>query len=144
MTLTILLYDESTGEIDGLNHVADHDYEPGPGEMEVTDTTYHNESALVGKMVDTSTDPPSIVDDPEWEWKRPQVVNSETHDIIVNQFQEAGSNALQADSSIQSNSDIPQEIKDYTRANIQMKYLIYVSLTGDRIQSVEDDYFPVQ
>lgn len=139
MTVLIVDFDPATGEILGHRHVAHHDYTPDDNEMEV-ESGDHRE--LVNACVDTSVDPPELTDDPPDVWERPGVVDAETRGLIAEQFRAAGADAIQAYDAMQSAGNVPQAALDYFHANLRMEYLVYVALTGDRIQTVEDRFFP--
>lgn len=61
--------------------------------------------------------------------------DSVEYDALVSEFRDAGANAIDAEQS--------GDAAAFMRAVIQMEYLQYVALTGDRIDVVEDEYFPV-
>lgn len=111
--------------------IADKDFDPGDG-RELVDA--EDERVNPGWTWDGTA---FIEPDPEPIdlWNRPGAVDSETAEVIGEQFRAAGSNAIQAEQS--------GDTAAFMRAVIQMEYLQYVALTGDRIESVEDTYFQV-
>lgn len=120
--------------------VAEDDFDPGE-DYELIDA--EGETVSAGWTWDGT----NFIEPPEETtslFARPGVVDAETFDLITEQFRAAGSNAIQAENAIAANDNIPQEVDDFARASTQMFYLLYVALTGDRIDSVEADYFPVE
>lgn len=69
MTLAIITYDESSGEIFSLRHEPDHSYEPRPNETIVDDPDYHRPGSLEGKAIDVETG--EIVDDTDYDPRSP-------------------------------------------------------------------------
>lgn len=134
MTQTVVQYDTSTGEIEDIDIVVGNERELSTNEL---DAENHGVSPgeLDSMRVDTSGAEPKLVKKSDYEWRRPGVIDSETRDLIAEKFRAAGANAIQAE---QNNNPAA-----FMVAVIQMEYLNYVALTGDRIESVEDSYFPV-
>lgn len=137
MTLTIVRYEPSTGKIQSIRYEANHDYTPEPDEL-VYDGPARD---LRHSRVDTSTEPPQLVDDPEAEWQRPGVVDAETRELIGQKFRAKGADALEELTAIEANANVSPEVTAYLQDVFAMQYLTYVALTGDRVQSVEDRFF---
>lgn len=131
MTVSVIVYDETTGGILSLRYEPNHDYIPSGNELIAPEGT--DLRRVWTKRVDVGADPPELVPDPNTEWQRPGVVDADTREIIAEKFRDAGADAIAAlDSS---------DAAAFMDATIRMQYLTYVALTGDRIETVEDRFF---
>lgn len=63
MSVLVIRYDEATGGVKSWRYEADHDYSPNDDELLPDPEPDHRD--LDTMMVDTSTDPPTLMDDPE-------------------------------------------------------------------------------
>lgn len=130
---------DSDGHVENVvEHDPESDWSPPSGHSLID----ADEDAEPGGTWDGSQFIPRDRSPPEW-YEAQGVMSRQTQKLISEQYRVAGQNAIAAEQAIQANANIPQEVKDFSRAQIQMLYLLYVSLTGDRIPSVEDDYFLV-
>lgn len=136
MSVLIVSY-EPDGSIIDWRYEADDEYEPGEGEME-WDGDHRKLSEC---RIDTSASPPEVVEDPPEMFEWPGVVDEDLLELIASEFLSAGSDAIEARDAMASNENIPQSVVDLADAQIRMHYLVYVSLTGERIESVEDRFF---
>lgn len=138
MTIPVIRHD---GErVMGFRWEADHEYEPASDEF-IPDEDSLDLRNLDLARVDISGSSPVLEYKEATAFNRPGVTDRDTRELISAEYRAAGSDAIQAEQAIRSNANIPQEVKDYAFAVNQMLYLLYVTLTGDRIQSVEDEYW---
>lgn len=138
MSVLVVEYD-AEGKITDWEYEADHDYSPDEDEIIAPEPVDHRD---IDRMeVDVTADPPSLVEVPPEVFGRPSVVDNETRELIGEKFRVRGADALGELDAIEGNTNIPPEVTAYLQDVFAMQYLTYVSLTGDRVKSVEDRFF---
>lgn len=136
----ILDYDPDTGEILRWRPKGVKDLNPDAPELTV-DVSGRDE--IRGKVVDTSSDPPELVDAPDREWNVEPLLEGRGGDLIRSHFRDCGIKALEAHQAMKDDPDVAQSTTDFAASMVCLHYLNYVALTGKRVEEIEEAYFNV-
>lgn len=138
--MNIVLKYDSDGTIVRWRPEGTPDLNPELDELTVSRGAIDLECLHIFRIDDTGPSP-VVVERPDSHLYHHGVLTPSEALALRFEYREAGTDAIAAHDAIDANANIPQEVVDRSEASLRMFYLLYVSLTGDRIQSVEDRFF---